>query len=66
MHKGIRLILKLWIEGEDEPAHNFAAHTMEAVREILTAGHSRYPELQIVVRSIKEDTDWEENEIRPA
>jgi hypothetical protein len=62
MHKGIRLTLKLWIEGEDEPAHDFAAHTMRAVQQMLAAGKSLYPELQVTVRSIEEDTDWDERE----
>jgi hypothetical protein len=62
MHKGIRLIVKLWIEGEDEPAHNFAEHTIKAVQEMLAAGQSTYPELQVTIRKIEEDTSWEEDE----
>lgn len=63
MHKGIRLSIKLWIEGEDEPAHNFAESTIQAVQEMLAAGQSLYPNLQIVVRTIEEDTDREEDEL---
>jgi hypothetical protein len=62
MHKGIRLYVKLWIEGEDEPAHNFAEHTIKAVQEMLTAGQSLYPELQVTIRTIEEDKSWEEGE----
>ncbi len=56
MHKGIRLSIKLWIEGEDEPAHNFAESTIKAVQEIITAGRTAHPELQVSIRKIEEDT----------
>ena len=60
MHKGIRLNIHLWIEGEDKPAHNFADYTIKAVREILTECESLYPGLQVTIRKIEEDTSWEE------
>ncbi len=62
MHKGIRIVLKLWVEGEDEPAHDFAASTVKAVKEMLAAGQSLHPELQITVRKAEEDTSWDEEE----
>jgi hypothetical protein len=62
MHKGIRLSLKLWIEGEDEPAHDFAEYTIKAVQEMLAAGQSAYPGLQVKIHKIEEDTSWEEEE----
>lgn len=62
MRKGILLNIRLWIEGEDEPAHNFADSTMKAVREILAAGKSNYPELHITLRKIEEDTNTEDQE----
>ena len=62
MYKGIRLSIKLWIEGEDEPAHNFAESTIQAVQEMFAAGQAMYPNLQVVVRAIEEDTSWEEDE----
>ena len=62
MHKGIRIYVKLWIEGEDEPAHNFAEYTIEAVQEMLAAGQSVYPGLQVTIRKIEEDTSWEDEE----
>ena len=62
MHKGIRLSIKLWIEGEDEPAHNFAESTIRAVQEMLAAGQALHPDLQVVVRTIEEDTSGEEDE----
>ena len=62
MHKGIRIYVKLWIEGEDEPAHNFAEYTINAVQEMLVAGQSVYPELEVTIRKIEEDTSWEDEE----
>ena len=54
MKKGIALDVRLWIEGEDEPAHDFAALTTQAVRDILETGSKSYPSLAINIRSIKE------------
>ena len=62
MHKGIRLSIKLWIEGEDEPAHNFAESTIQAVQEMFAAGQALHPDLQVVIHTIEEDTSWEEDE----
>jgi hypothetical protein len=62
MHKGIRIYVKLWIEGEDEPAHNFAEYTINAVQEMLAAGQSVYPDLQVTIRKIEEDTSWEDED----
>jgi hypothetical protein len=64
MHKGIRLSLELWIEGEDEPARDFAAFTIHAVKQMLEEGKPPERSLQITVRSIEENTDWEEDEKR--
>jgi hypothetical protein len=61
MHKGINLSLKLWVEGDDEPSHDFAQYTMKAVREMLAAGYPLYPQLHVDIRSMAEDTDWEED-----
>ena len=54
MRKAIALDVRLWIEGEDEPAHDFAQSTTQAVRAILEAGAAKYPGLAISIRSIKE------------
>jgi hypothetical protein len=62
MHKGIRLTVKLWVEGEDEPAHNFAESTIKAVQEMLAAGKSVHPDLKFTIRKIEEDTSWDEEE----
>jgi hypothetical protein len=63
MRKAIQLTIKLWIEGEDEPAHDFAQFTMQVVREIIAAGHPRHPQLRLSVKKIAEDTrDPDEDE----
>lgn len=54
MRKAILLEVRLWVEGDDPPAHDFAASTMQAVREILAAGATRHPELAVTVRAIRE------------
>jgi hypothetical protein len=62
MRKAIQLRVVLWIEGEDEPAHNFAQLTTEAVREIVAAGAKCRPELKVTVKRIVEDNSDDEDE----
>ena len=57
MRKAIQLVVTLWVEGEDEPAHDFAASTTRAVREIVAAGRDRHPELKVTVKRIVERND---------
>lgn len=54
MRKAIQLRVTLWIEGEDEPAHNFAESTTQAVKDVIAAGSSKHPELTITVRKVEE------------
>jgi hypothetical protein len=54
MKKAISLDIRLWIEADDEAAHDFAQSTMQVVRDILESGSTKYPGLSIKVRSIKE------------
>ena len=54
MKKAISLDVRLWIEGEDEPAHDFSQSTTQAVRDIIEAGAAKYPALAITIRSIRE------------
>jgi hypothetical protein len=54
MKKAINLDVRLRIEGEDEPAHDFAQATTQAVRDIIEAGRAKYPSLTITIRSIQE------------
>lgn len=55
MRKAIQLRVMLWIEGEDEPAHDFAASTVRAVREVIAAGAKTHPELRFKVKGVVED-----------
>ncbi|MCU7492066.1 MAG: hypothetical protein ACM3UR_04670 [Bacteroidota bacterium] len=57
MRKAISLKVSLWIEGEDEPAHNFAESTKKAVNEIIQKGSSAHPELKVKVKRITERND---------
>ena len=54
MRKAIALRVNLWIEGEDEPAHDFANSTKQAVRDIIAAGISSHPDLSVKIRGIAE------------
>jgi hypothetical protein len=56
MRKAIRLRVTLWIEGEDEPAHDFFASTNKAVRDVIAAGRAKHPELRVTVKQVVEDT----------
>jgi hypothetical protein len=60
MRKAIQLKVKLWIEGEDEPAHNFAASTIQAINDIISAGAARHPELHVTIKKVEEDEDEDE------
>lgn len=62
MRKGIRLTVNLWIEAEDEPAHDFAKYTIQSMREIIAAGRWRHPWLKVTIKRIFEDTSWSEVE----
>ena len=55
MRKAILLDLRVWIEGEDEPAHDWAKFTTDAVKEMLLAGaEARHPGLTVKVRRVRE------------
>ena len=54
MKKAISIDVQLWIEAEDDPAHDFAESTTKAVRDIIEAGAAKYPALAITIRSIRE------------
>ncbi len=54
MKKAILLELRLWIEGEDEPANDWAARTQAAVREIVAEGAKGHPELTVTIRRVRE------------
>jgi len=54
MRKGIELHITLYIEGDDAPAHDFSKSTIEAVRDIITTGSARHPELTVTIKKIAE------------
>ena len=54
MRKGIELHVTLHVEGDDAPAHDFGKSTIEAVRDIITAGSAKHPELTVTVKKIAE------------
>lgn len=54
MRKAILLRVMLWVEGEDAPAHDFAARTTQAVKDVIAAGAAKHPELKITVRRVEE------------
>jgi len=54
MKKAITLDVRLAIEGEDDPAHDFAQSTIQAVRDIIQAGSEKSPGLSVKIRSIRE------------
>ncbi len=61
MKKGIRLNVKLWVEGDAEPAQPFLDLTSRMVKEIVSAGQPKFPGFSFVVRDINEDTSSEED-----
>jgi hypothetical protein len=56
MRKAIRLNVALWIEGEDEPAHDFFQSTSAAVRDVIAAGAKAHPELTFTVKRVTESS----------
>ena len=60
MRKSVRLKVSLVVEGEDEPAHDFASSSADAVRDIIGAGRWRHPSLKVTVTGVEEDTDEDE------
>jgi hypothetical protein len=54
MRKAIQLTVRLWIEAEDEPADDFAARAIDAVREMVDKGTEARPELRVRIQSIRE------------
>lgn len=54
MRKAIALDVRLWIEGEDDPAHDFSQSMIEAVRRIIDAARETHPDLSVTIRSIRE------------
>ena len=54
MRKAVRLVVTLWIEGDDQPAHDFAASTTTAVKAMIDEGAKKYPSLKVTVKDVHE------------
>ena len=54
MRKAILIEVRLWVEGEDEPAADFAQRTTRAVREMIAEGAKEHPDLKVRVRAVRE------------
>jgi hypothetical protein len=54
MRKAIMLEARVWLEGEDEAAHDFAASSTQALRDIIAAGAAKHPELKVTVKKVRE------------
>jgi hypothetical protein len=58
MRKAIQLQVILWIEGEDQPDHNFALSTAQAVKDIISFGRSQHSKLNVTIKNIVRDTEY--------
>lgn len=56
MHKGANVVVHLFLEGEDAPAHDFAASAIAAARAVLAAGSGATP-LKVTVKQVAVDDD---------
>lgn len=54
MRKAIQIEVRLWIEGDDDPAHDWSASTTAAVREIIEKGATSHPELTVTIKRVRE------------
>ncbi len=55
MQKAVQLKVILWIEGEDQPAHDFAASSMQTVKEMISSAAASHPNISIKIKQIEED-----------
>lgn len=62
MKKGAWIRVAVWVEGEDDPSHDFGKTALEAVKNsVKLVIPSQFQNLKLDVRSV-----WEENEAPPA
>lgn len=54
MRKAVMLEARVWIEGEDEAAHDFAASSTQALRDIVVTGAVKYPQLKVTLKRVRE------------
>jgi hypothetical protein len=57
MQKSIQLRVTVGVEGDDEPAHDFARRAIAAVRDAVKVGRARHPDLTITVHKAIEDPE---------
>lgn len=62
MRKAIQLRVTLWVEGDDEPAADFAKRATRAVRDVIAAGRKAQPELTVRVKRVVEDEGGDEDD----
>jgi hypothetical protein len=62
MRKAIQLNVSMWIEGEDEPAHNFVNSSIQNIKDIISAGRWRHPGMSITIKNIVEETDYDKDD----
>ncbi|MBV9774659.1 MAG: hypothetical protein JO040_11950 [Gemmatimonadetes bacterium] len=55
MRKAIQLRVTLWIEGEAEPASDFAKYTGGEVRRLVEEAAKGREDLKITVKKVEED-----------
>ncbi len=70
MHKGAAVAVRLFIEGEDEPAHDYAQLATEIARRVVELGMAAYQQegpFQVRLTSAKvlEGSEGEEEDITP-
>ncbi len=56
MHKGANVVVHLFVEGEDAPAHDFTVTAIAAARAVLAAGAAATP-LKVTVKAVAVDDD---------
>jgi len=67
MHKGATVAVRLVIEGEDEPAHDYAHLAAEVARRVIALGIEAYQQegpFQVMLTGVKvlEGSEGEEEE----
>lgn len=56
MHKGANVVVHLFVEGEDAPAHDFTVTAIAAAQAVLAAGAAATP-LKVTVKHVAVDDD---------
>jgi hypothetical protein len=62
MKKGIQLDVRLLISGEADPESDWVAYTLQAAQTMIGAGAAQYPDLQVVIKRITENTNYEDDD----